>query len=352
MKRFACPHCGNEVYFDNTACVNCGRRLGYLPERFEMRALQSTGGVATVLNEDGRSYALCDNARHDACNWLVAGDEGLALCVACRHNRTIPDLSVPANLANWRQLELAKRRLFYSLMRWRLPMPTSAEDPQKGLAFDFLADVTKGDGGIERVMTGHDTGLITINIAEADDAERESRRMSMAEPYRTLLGHFRHEVGHYYWDRLVADRGNTERFRQAFGDETQDYGDALRRHYDSGPPADWRDAFISSYAAAHPWEDFAETWAHYIHMTDTLETARAFGIVLHRPNTPAAASDGLDAYEAPGAAELVNAWIPLTLAINSVNRSMGQPDLYPFVLSPPVVDKLQFIHDLVCPNAA
>ena len=195
---------------------------------------------------------------------------------------------MPKNLANWRKIELAKRHLFYSLMRWRLPMSDRTEDPENGLAFEFLSDVVKDDGSIQRVLTGHNAGLITVNIAEADDAERESRRTSMREPYRTVLGHLRHEVGHYYWDRLVRDRGNLDRYRQLFGDETQDYGASLKRHYESGAPADWQDAYISTYATAHAWEDFAETWAHYMHMVDALETAGAFGVSVNPPVPDAA----------------------------------------------------------------
>ncbi len=262
---------------------------------------------------------------------------------------------MPENLANWRKIELAKRYLFYSLMRWRLPMPTRAESPERGLAFEFLSDVAKDDGSVERVLTGHNTGLITLSIAEADDAERERRRTSMREPYRTVLGHFRHEIGHYYWDRLVHDRGMLDRCRQLFGDETQDYGEALKRHYDLGAPADWQNAFISSYATAHPWEDFAETWAHYIHMADGLETALAFGVDVRARRTNAGSPNvngTFEPYTAASAQRLVEAWIPLTIAINSVNRSMGQPDLYPFVLSPPVIGKLQFVHEIIHADTA
>jgi hypothetical protein len=350
MKRFVCPHCRADVYFDNTVCVACQRQLGYMPDRFEMAALDPDTQTWMTADDDGQACLPCENRQYDACNWLRPADSGDHRCVACRHNRTIPDLSMSANVASWRKIELAKRHLFYSLMRWRLPMPDRMADPEKGLAFDFLSDVVGPDGTVQPVMTGHDTGLITLNIAEADDAEREKRRASMGEPYRTLLGHFRHEVGHYYWDRLVGDGGKVARARQLFGDETRNYGEALKAHYENGPPPDWQKSFISSYATAHPWEDFAETWAHYIHMVDALETAKAFGInVQPKPvagPTPTAEVD-FDPYCAADARALVGAWVPLTVAINSVNRSMGQPDLYPFVLSSPVVAKLQFVHEII-----
>ncbi len=198
------------------------------------------------------------------------------------------------------------------------------------------------DGSAKNHLTGHANGLVTINIAEGDDAERERRRASMGEPYRTLVGHFRHEVGHYYWDRLVAtDPARLEAFRALFGDDREDYGEALKRHYDQGAPADWAENFISTYATAHAWEDFAETFAHYVHMVDGLETAAAFGAAIGTGEAVA------DPYHADDPQRLVTAWVPTTVAINAINRSMGQPDLYPFVLSPAVSEKLAFIHAMI-----
>ena len=204
--------------------------------------------------------------------------------LACRYNRTIPDLSSPDNLAHWRKIEFAKHRLLYTLLRLRLPLTTRSEDPN-GLAFDFLSDPLGTPGGEGPVMTGHNEGLITLNVAEADDPERERRRKAMGEPYRTLLGHFRHEIAHYYWGRLVADTPAIDEFRSLFGDERQDYALALQRYYANGPGPDWSEHYVTAYASAHPWEDFAETWAHYFHMVDTLESAAAL-------RCAAAAADG------------------------------------------------------------
>jgi hypothetical protein len=267
-------------------------------------------------------------------------------CATCRHNRVIPDLSQVKNLALWRLMEIAKHRLFYTLLRLHLPTKTKSENPD-GLAFDFLADVDAPSSGIAPVMTGHANGVITINLAEADDAERERRRHQMREPYRTLLGHFRHEIGHYYWSRLVAGSVKLDEFRQIFGDERADYGLALQHYYATGAPADWPGRFVTAYAAAHPWEDFAETWAHYFHMVDTLETAGSFGLVV-APKTSKGLAAHID-FDAHGAdmEQLVDAWIPLTFAMNSMNRSMGLPDLYPFLLSPPVIAKLAFVHSSI-----
>ena len=198
-------------------------------------------------------------------------------------------------------------------------------------------------------MTGHDNGLITINLAEADDSERERQRHQMGEPYRTLLGHFRHEIAHYYWTRLVGNSNRLQEFRDLFGDERKDYRDALQQHYANGPPPDWPTHYVTAYASSHPWEDFAETWAHYFHMVDTLETAHAFGLSV-RPKVSKgsdfATKIDFDSHHAE-MERLIDAWLPLTFAVNSINRSMGQPDLYPFVLAPTVIAKLTFVHDRI-----
>jgi hypothetical protein len=232
-----------------------------------------------------------------------------------------------------------------------LPLATKTEDPDGGLAFDFLVEgaVSPHADSAGPVMTGHQRGLITINLAEADDAERERRRSQMGEPYRTLLGHFRHEIAHYYWDRLIANSQFLDGFRAVFGDERNDYGAALQQHYASGPPANWPDNFVTSYASSHPWEDFAETWAHYFHMVDTLETANAFGLRV-RPKVSKGAELAINIDFDPHKAEMdriIDAWLPLTYAMNSINRSMGLSDLYPFVLTTTVIFKLTFIHDRI-----
>jgi len=348
MKLFECQNCGQLLYFENTRCESCGLRLGYLPSRETITALKEDGALWQALAEPDGRYRFCTNAEHDACNWLLPADVPDQFCAACRHNRTIPDLSVPDNLMHWRKIELAKHRLFYTLLKLQLPRSTRAEDPD-GLAFDFMASTESPHGHGTPVMTGHANGLITINLAEADDAERERQRTAMGEPYRTLLGHFRHEIAHYYWDQLIADTPHLEEFRQIFGDEHTDYAAALQAHYANGPAPDWPERFVTSYASSHPWEDFAETWAHYFHMVDTLETARAFGLIV-RPRVSKGADLAMTVDFDPHRAEMeriVDAWLPLTFAANSINRSMGQPDLYPFVLSPVVIMKLTFIHNRI-----
>jgi hypothetical protein len=348
MKLFACQSCGQVVYFENTKCERCGHRLGYLPPVFRISALEPEGDIWRTLAKPESVVKFCDNAQHDTCNWLIDAGAPEALCLACRHNHTIPDLTVDANLVRWRRIEMAKHRLFYSLLRLRLPLKTRVEDPEHGLAFDFLASTP--DPTAPKVLTGHDNGLITIALEEADDAERERRRTIMHEPYRSLLGHFRHETGHYFWDVLVRDGGKLDACRALFGDDSQDYRAALQAHYKNCPPANWQENFISAYATSHPWEDWAETWAHYLHIVDTVEMASAFGIRVQprvtREETLAAEID-LDPYRADSFKDILDAWLPLTFAMNSINRAMGIPDLYPFVLSPAVIAKLEFVHGLM-----
>jgi hypothetical protein len=346
MQLFECGFCRQPLYFENDHCESCGHRLGYVPETMELVPLEAGDGAFVVPGAPERRYRFCANATHDVCNWLIATGEREDFCLACRHNRTIPALTTPENRRLWRLVEQAKHRLFYTLIELHLPLRNRAEDPVEGLVFDFL-----DPQNARKVLTGHERGLITLNIAEADDAERERRRHSMGEAYRTLLGHFRHEIGHYYWDRLVRDRPAMRgRFREVFGDERVDYEAALQTHYAEGAPPDWRERFVTAYASSHPWEDFAETWAHYLHIVDTLETATAFGLSLHpriARGEELSADVDFDPSRNNTIGSLMKAWLPLTFAVNSLNRGMGQPDLYPFVLSPVVVGKLGFIHDLV-----
>jgi hypothetical protein len=277
--------------------------------------------------------------QHDVCNWAIPVERDSPFCLSCALNDVIPNLDEPNAKQAWVRLETAKRRLLYGLLSLGLP-----PEDERGLAFSL-----KCSSATENVFTGHSEGLITINTAEADDPFREKMRSEMGEPYRTLLGHFRHEIGHYYWDRLIGGRRCLELFRDLFGDETADYAEAQTRHYQNGPPADWIDRFVSAYASMHPWEDWAETFAHYLHIVDTLETARAFGLAL----TPKAESGAplpevttrrlqFDDFD-----DLIAAWFPLTMALNSLNRSMGLSDLYPFVLSRPAIAKLGFVHTVV-----
>lgn len=346
MQLFKCQSCQQVLYFENTVCEKCGHRLGYLPDIGQLSAVEPEGRNWIALANPVTRYRFCANWEQNACNWMVYAEAGEPYCLTCRHNRTIPDISIPENHRKWQRIEEAKRRLFYSLVKLQLPMPTAASRDPEPLVFDFLTDSQNGP----KVMTGHDNGVITISLSEADDTTREAERASMGELYRTLLGHFRHEVGHYYWDKIVRDGGEVENFRAVFGDERIDYGDALSRHYHQGPPAEWQENYVSAYAAMHPWEDWAETWAHYMHIVDTLEMAEAFGIKIDPAiaNDPALQTEiSFDPYRVANVGTLVETWLPLTYAVNCLNRSMGQPDLYPFVIPQMVIDKMSYIHKLI-----
>lgn len=349
MRIFKCQHCGQLLYFENARCEQCAHRLGYLATVNVLSAVEpQPDGAWTALASPGERYRFCANADSSGCNWLVVDQSADIYCAACRHNRTIPDLSLDENVKNWTKFEAAKHRLFYSLIRLNLPLANRTDDPAGGLGFDFLSE--PGAAGRPEVVTGHDDGVITLNLKEADDVQREQLRTSMGETYRTLLGHFRHEIGHYFWDKLVRDGGRLEAFRQLFGDERVDYGEALKVHYASGPPADWQERYISSYASTHPWEDFAETWAHYLHIVDTIEMAFAFGMRIQPGpefSTDHSATFDFDPHEPCDMTRLIKAWLPLAFSVNAINRSMGEPDLYPFILSPPVIIKMAFIHQLI-----
>jgi hypothetical protein len=348
MKTFHCDKCSQQIFFENTLCFNCGSTLGYQPATRSVNAFEQTetGQWRSLHRNDvGKLYKQCGNyVEHNVCNWMLPADDPHDLCAACQLNNVIPALTSEKNRILWSRLEAAKRRLLFSLATLNLTPVSKEVDPETGLAFSFLEDGVSD----QHVMTGHDNGLITLNIAEADPAERERTREQMHERYRTLLGHFRHESGHYYFDRLVAGSEWIDEYRSLFGDERQDYGEALKRHYSEGPPADWESRFVSTYATSHPWEDWAETWAHYLHMLDTLETANACGLSLHPVKHDEPALDHVtlptktDAFD-----KIMKDWFALTYVLNSLNRSIGMPDSYPFTLSTPVLEKLEFVHKVV-----
>ncbi|SQD99677.1 conserved hypothetical protein [Parafrankia sp. Ea1.12] len=399
MLAFGCAYCGQLVFFENSTCPRCGSALGVAPSARRLITLVDAGdglfrerpavadeaaalaaeitapagapgagipgGDRSVPAEPQQPrYRRCGNMELAGCNWLVELAPGAAgpppgqLCASCRLTRTRPNDADTSAAELFVRAEAAKRRLVFQLLDLGLPVVSYADDPRGGLAFDLLSST------YENVVTGHGDGVITLDLAESDDAHRESVRARLGEPYRTLLGHFRHETGHYYWPRLVgADPAVTGRFRQLFGDDRADYGESLERHYKEGAPGAWSEWYVSAYATMHPWEDWAETFAHYLHIMDALQTAaeyglrtdgpdpRRFGVDLERfvarpaPLPPAArrATAGFD--------EIAAQWLPLTYALNAVNRSMGFDDLYPFVLTSTVLDKLSFVHDLATARA-
>ena len=332
MLSFACGHCGHLVFFENTVCLNCDTAQGFVPERLRVVALE---GEAAALHR-------CANAELAHCNWMV--DRVDTLCRSCALTRTRPNDADARGLREFAAAEGAKRRAVFQLLDLGLP----GVDPEQ-LGFDLLSSES------EPVTTGHADGLITVDLAESDDARREQRRQELSEPYRTMLGHLRHELGHYFQPLLVDDDNAWEQCRALFGDERSDYQEALERHYENGTPEGWRQRYVSAYATMHPWEDWAETFAHYLHIRDTLQTAAEYGVTVHGPR--AVTTDrSLKATPQPEAgersfAEVLDNWLPLTYALNAVNRSMGRDDLYPFTLAGPVIDKLAFLHERVLASA-
>ena len=349
---YNCDVCGHQIYFENTLCLSCGSQLGYLPLLDHVSSLESVDGVmwkSLAPQAQGALYRKCQNYyKENICNWMVPQNDPYDFCLSCRLNEMIPDLSIPENREYWHRLEMAKRRLVYTLLRLGLPLRNKKEDPENGLAFEFLADdEIPQEQESKRVFIGHYQGKITINIAEANDAIREKMRLDMNEEYRTLLGHFRHEIGHYYWFLLVENNQDLLfQFRQIFGNEEEDYGQALKHYYENGPVADWSQYYVCAYASAHPWEDWAESWAHYFHMFDALETAQALGLT-------AKFKEGRELKIINWEAQLQNfdtmksQWGYLCATLNSLNRSMGMKDVYPFVLPQPGIEKLRFIHQVI-----
>src|SRR5690606_18546393 len=354
MKLFYCDcPAKNPIFFENVVCNACGRLVGFCAELGQMLAFEPSDEVGLWKSAAGDIYQQCENySVRQICNWMVPAGDPNALCRACRCNDVIPDLSQPSNIDYWRKIEAAKRHALYSTLSLNLPLSSKHEDPELGLLFRFMADkepvseFTEPLSGQKPVMTGHNDGEITLNLAEADDVARTRIRVRLGEAYRTLVGHFRHEIGHYYWFRLFKHQpAQVERFRKVFGDERQDYDAALRQHYARGAPLDWPEQFISPYASMHPWEDWAECWAHYMHMLDTLETAQAFSLKLEQP-TPSIdlSTDNLKKTDIK---VLLDDWVRLAIAMNALNRSMGMPDPYPFVLNGAVQMKLHYIHEVI-----
>jgi hypothetical protein len=355
VRTFACEVCGARVAFENTACLTCGSALGFSLSARRVVVLRSVTRVGTG---PAREYQLgagtpverpCANEQVAGCNWLAAEGDAGGLCLSCRLTRTRPSDSDEAGLAAFVRAEAAKRRLVYQLLDLGLPVLPWMDDREHGLAVDLLSSRDRS------VVTGHANGVITLDLAEGDDPHREAVRIKLNEAYRTLLGHLRHESGHYYWDQLVGTPEKVHDFRELFGDERASYSDAIARHYDQGPPPGWESDYVSAYATMHPWEDWAETFAHYLHLRDLLQTANSYGLAVRRrvgdgqaAGVPAGGLDTLDDLDTVGAEQgvgaLVDRWLPLSYALNAVNRSLGKDDLYPFVLTPPVIAKLDAVH--------
>lgn len=336
MRDFICPKCGQHLAFENSMCLSCRSPLGFSLDDMALLVIASGEEAAQPGFVDADTYELCANLHLAECNWLVEKAPVRRLCASCVLTRTRPNDADVKALAAFAGAERAKRRLIAELHEMKLPIIGRDEDPDFGLAFDLLSSEN------EKVFTGHDNGVITLDLAEGDDVHREQLRISMDEPYRTLLGHFRHEIGHYYYFRLVDSVPDYKKsFQELFGDPDADYQAALDRHYSEGAPAGWDQTYVSSYATMHAAEDWAETFAHYLHIRDTLDTAAAFSFA------PAAATFERKVLGPSGFDQIIEMWLPLSWALNMLNRSMGKEDLYPFVLPAKVLDKMRFIYTVV-----
>ncbi|TXN37843.1 hypothetical protein FVB32_06015 [Flagellimonas hymeniacidonis] len=343
MKVFQCGHCNHPLYFENTQCENCGHLSGYRDLDRQMLTFDPDASSLTSDREKFE-YKYCKNKEYEVCNWLLVRDSQQEYCRACQLNRTIPDLSDKKNFPKWQNLEVAKHRLIYQLQKIGMDLP-SKMDNDEGLCFDFIAKRNN-----PKIMTGHANGVITILLREADSVLREQTRKEMQEPYRTLIGHLRHEVGHYFWEQLIfKDQEVLQTFRSIFGNEKENYADALKAYYKNGAPDDWHDSYISKYATSHPWEDWAETWAHYLHIMDMVETAHFFGLeVNHRDISESMKiSSTFDPYTVKDFKTIIRTCVPLSFAVNSINRAMGISDVYPFVITKKVIKKMIFIHELL-----
>lgn len=334
MKTFQCDHCQAPVFFENIRCLACGSILGITPGSYEVHSVREDK-KGNLTGSDGSLYRFCRNSiDYSCCNQLVPAGEPGDYCRSCQYTEITPDLRFDVNRELWFKLECAKRRLLYSLVGLRIAPPTKGQQPRTGLSFRFLVDNGQG------IMTGHENGIITITLAEADDPTRETRRLQMGEDYRTLLGHFRHEVGHYYWDRFIAEGNRLGSFRERFGDERADYQQALSKHYARSPGQAWEMNFISNYASSHPWEDWAETFAHFLHMRDLLETSRAVGLLRER-----------DPGKIQDFSETMEEWLATSFRLNQLGRSIGSGDLYPFILTPTVIAKMAYINMVITESA-
>ncbi|MGA8328711.1 MAG: putative zinc-binding metallopeptidase [Mycobacterium sp.] len=335
MRDFHCPNCGQRLTFENSTCLACGSALGFSLAEMALLVITTGDDADHAGFVSASDYDLCANRYVAECNWLVPINPG-GLCESCRLTIERPNDADKAGLVEFASAEAAKRRLVVELHELKLPIIGRDEDPDYGLAFRLLSSAH------EKVMTGHENGIITIDLAEGDDVHREQLRVEMDEPYRTLLGHFRHEIGHYYYYRLITPSAEyVDQFIALYGDANADYQEALDRHYSEGAPEGWQKKYVSSYATMHPAEDWAETFAHYLHIRDTLDTAAWMGFA------PATATFDRPVLGPSAFATIIDMWLPVSWSLNMVNRSMGHDDLYPFVLPVAVLEKMKFIHNVI-----
>ena len=369
MKTFKCD-CQNHqiLFFESKFCISCNQVVGIDDDfnKVEPYSFDTNNGYYFKADKPTIYYKKCDNnTNYEICNGMVkvdinnsnSSDNNETLCFACRFNKTVPNLSIDEHIPLWKKMEEAKRRAIFTLKALALPLDNFNQNEQSGLSFDFVTDKNVKDHFLskldskEAVFTGHDSGHITINLAEADEVARSHAKLTMGENYRTLLGHFRHELGYYYFEKLILNsQENHELCKNYFGDDDLDYQEAMSKYYQQGVPQNWSENFISEYATMHPYEDWAETWAHYMHIIDTLETAKNFNITGSLATQEADIGmqriQNLFSFETP-INNILDKWMNFSIILNSLNRSMGMNDAYPFVLTQSVRTKLSFVHHAI-----
>jgi hypothetical protein len=331
MRLFVCPVCQQQIYFDNTVCLNCGSEIAFAPDRLQMVALGGAGGAHRTCVQ--RQTA-------EACNWAIEAHDPIERCRSCRLTGALSAVGADALRA---RAEAAKRQVLYTLLQLGVPFAAKlGEDDRQGLRFVWALPGQSASS----LLTGHHNGTIVLNLNEADDAHREATRVSFGEPQRTVLGHLRHELAHYFFQRFIEGRPEIASFRDSFGDERSDYATALQRHYERGAAADWQQHFVSAYASAHPWEDWAETCAHYLLMVEAVDTAAAWGLQL-APAGGMRVPLGETAATAPVERLVIDHWLPMARFLNAMSRSLGLADSYPYLLPPPVLGKLRFVQNIL-----
>lgn len=354
MKTSICQ-CGNRIFFDNSHCQSCHSELGFIVDDGALSSLTLLDDNRWVAHVNQRHYRKCYNYTVNRnCNWMIADDDANKFCLSCRMSEVIPNLRKSENIERWNKIERAKRRLVYSLIRLELPFKDKQTDPLNGLSFRLMEDNKHysefASGPVEslHIVTGHRNSTITLNIAEADTVFREKVRTRMQERYRTILGHLRHESGHFFWEKLVRNTNFYQEFQRLFGDEKLDYQTALARYYKHGPVDDWQLYCVSAYASSHPWEDFAECWAHYLHIIDTLETTYDFGGEIYTSEYLVIGQRFDKKYLSTVMInQLLDEWSTLAILLNEMNRSLGLADAYPFLMTDLIIGKMAFIHKIV-----
>ena len=341
MRRFTCESCAEEVAFDALRCASCSSPLGYVPAQQAVKVLHpAAGAVSFSISGDDAEFWRCPNSAR-GCNWVLPAGTGDIWCRSCGLTPGRPDETNPDALAAWSTAEAVKRRLVHQLDHLALPIDPRSDATPDGLAFDLV--YVPGQFG----PAGKVDEAVTLDLADADVQDVGAPPRRVHAPFRTLIGNLRHKVGHHYWHRLVGQSDHVTPFRRLFGDERADYPAAIEPH--QAAVAHHWDAsrFVTGRAESHPFEDWAETFAHYLHILDATDTAEAYRLPdgqceMGRPQS----SPGGGTF-----AEILRLWRPTAPAVNALAASLGLPAVYPFQLTGVVLQKFEFVHARVTAHA-